>query len=209
MIPLVIIGCGGFGREVWGIVEAINDRAPRFEVLGMVDDALSDDNEAALTRLGARHLGGLEWFEDAPADVQAVIAVGSPDARRRIDERLPDRAWATLVHPDTTIGPDVTLAQGCVVAPGARLSTSIRVGRHVHIDQGVTVGHDSLLDDFSRLNPQACISGNVMLEAGATVGASATVIQGLRVGADALVGAGAVVTRDITASTTVKGVPAR
>ena len=209
MTPLVIIGCGGFGREVWGIAEAINDKAPRFEVLGMVDDALSDENEDALARLGARHLGGLDWFEDAPADVQAVIAIGSPDARRRIEERLPDRAWATLVHPDTTIGPDVKLAQGCVVAPGARLSTSIRVGRHVHIDQGVTVGHDSLLGDFSRLNPQSCISGNVTIEAGATVGASATVIQGLRVGADALVGAGAVVTRDIEASTTVKGVPAR
>ncbi|WP_040014458.1 acetyltransferase [Dermacoccus sp. Ellin185] len=209
MIPLVIIGCGGFGREVWGIAEAINERAPRFEVFGMVDDALSDDNEAALVRLGARHLGGLDWFDDATADVQAVIAIGSPDVRRRIDERLPDRAWATLVHPDTTIGPDVKLAQGCVVAPGARLSTSIRVGRHVHIDQGVTVGHDSLLGDFSRLNPQSCISGNVMIEAGATVGASATVIQGLRVGADALVGAGAVVTRDIEAWTTVKGVPAR
>lgn len=209
MIPLVIIGCGGFGREVWGIAEAINNRAPRFELLGMVDDALTADNEAALARIGAHHLGGLDWFEDAPAEVQAVIAVGSPDARRRIDERLPDRAWATLVHPDTTIGPDVTLAQGCVVAPGARLSTSIRVGRHVHIDQGGTVGHDSVLSDFSRLNPQACVSGNVTVRAGATVGASATVIQGLTVGDDAFVGAGAVVTRDVAALATVKGVPAR
>lgn len=209
MTPLVIIGCGGFGREVWSTAQAINTVAPRFEILGMLDDNLSAENSAALHRIGATHLGGIEWFGSAADDVHGVIAIGSSRARSAIDSRFPERRWATLVHPDTTIGPDVTLAQGCVVAPGARLSTSIRVGRHVHIDQGVTVGHDSLLGDFSRLNPQACISGNVMIEAGATVGASATVIQGLRVGADALVGAGAVVTRDIEASTIVKGVPAR
>jgi acetyltransferase-like isoleucine patch superfamily enzyme len=49
----------------------------------------------------------------------------------------------------------------------------------------------------------------VQIGAGATVGSNVTVIQGLRIGAHAFVGAGAVVIRDVAASTTVVGVPAK
>lgn len=208
MTPLVIIGAGGFGREVWSITTAINSVEPTYELIGFVDDALSDDNAAALERLGAAYLGGSEWLQNAPSGTQGVIGIGSASARRAIDTRFSSLTWATLVHPDTTIGDDVELGSGSVVAPGSRLSTSIRVGRHAHIDQNVTVGHDSILMDYSRLNPQACVSGNVTVSHGATVGASATIIQGLTVGQNALVGAGAVVTRNVSDSVIVKGVPA-
>lgn len=208
MTPLVIIGAGGFGREIWSIAAAINAVQATFDVIGFVDDALSEANAHALERLRAPHLGGSDWLQHVPEGTQGVIGIGSASARRAIDASAPSLEWATLVHPDTTVGHDVELGAGCVVAPGSRLSTSIRVGRHVHIDQNVTVGHDSILGDFSRLNPQACISGNVTVGHGATIGASATVLQGLSVGRDALVGAGGVVTREVSESVTVKGVPA-
>ena len=209
MTPLVVIGCGGFGREVWSIANAINAQAPTFELLGMIDDALSEPNAEALERIGAPYLGTSQWLESAPEGVHAVIGIGSAGARRAIDARWAELSWATLVHPDTTIGADVVLAPGVVVAPGARLSTSIRVGRHAHIDQGVTVGHDSVLDDYTRANPQACVSGSVTVSAGATLGANCTVLQGLTIGENVMVGAGAVVVRDVETGLTVKGVPAK
>lgn len=209
MIPLVIFGAGGFGREIWSIARAINSGKPTYELLGFVDDGLTEANAAALARLDAPHLGGSDWAVNAPAGTHGVIGIGSASVRRSIHDRFPSLAWATLIHPDTTLGSDVEIGPGSVVAPGTRLSTTIRLGRHVHVDQNVTVGHDSSLGDFSRLNPQACISGNVSIAEGATVGASATVIQGLTVGADALVGAGAVVTRHVPGGAVVKGVPAK
>jgi serine acetyltransferase len=79
----------------------------------------------------------------------------------------------------------------------------------VHIDQNATIGHDTTIGAFSRLNPQACVSGSVKIADGVLVGASATVLQGLSVAARATVGAGSVVVRDVAADSTVKGVPAK
>lgn len=208
-LNLVIVGCGGFGREVLEIVSAINQRAPTWHVAGVLDDDPRDEELALLDARNVGHLGDVSALAGMSRAMYAVLGIGSPAARRSISAQHPNQLWATLVHPDTTIGLDVNLGAGTVVAAGSRLSTHINVGAHVQIDQGVTVGHDTQLHDFSRLNPQACISGNVDIRAGAYVGANATVLQGLSVGMDTVIGAGAVVTKDVIARTTVKGVPAR
>ena len=79
----------------------------------------------------------------------------------------------------------------------------------LNIDQNAAVAHDCRLGEFSRLNPQACPSGTVTIGRRALIGANAIVLQGLKVGDDAIVGAGAVVTHPVDADTTVMGVPAR
>ncbi len=206
---LVVVGCGGFGREVLEIVVAINAVEPTWHLLGVFDDEPRTADLALLKARGVDHLGRVAALDELPPTTYAVLAVGSPAARRTISAQHTDRGWATLVHPGATLGSDVTLAPGAVIAPGSRLSTHISVGAHAQIDQNVTVGHDTRLGDFCRLNPQACISGSVDVGAGAYVGANATVLQGLHVGADSVIGAGAVVVGDIDPARTVKGVPAR
>lgn len=161
--------------------------------------------------LGSRIVGSVADLMKRTEPFSAVLAVGSASARRTIADLLSQSpvTFPVLVHPDATMGHDVRLAEGVVVAAGVRLSTNIDVGRHVHIDQNVVVGHDCSLEDFSRLNPQACVSGDVTIGRGALIGANATILQGLDLGDDAIVGAGAVVAHTVLAATTVKGVPAR
>lgn len=204
--PLVIVGAGGFGREVLGVAQAVNARSQRFQVLGFLDDG--DVNAEVLEALDARLLGSTAALQDLEA--RYVIAVGSPTFRRQIDEwaSLIPRHPATVVHPQSTVGPCSTIGAGCVIMPGARLTTNIVLGRHVHVDQNATIGHDAVLDDYSRVNPGAAVSGNVHLRAEATVGAGAVVLQGLTVGHGAVVGAGAVVVRDVPPGWVVTGIPA-
>ncbi len=71
------------------------------------------------------------------------------------------------------------------------------------------MGHDCVFDDHVSVNPLAAVSGEVRLESGVLIGTTAAVLQGLRVGRDATVGAGACVVRDVPAGAVVKGVPAR
>ncbi|MEU8044022.1 acetyltransferase [Micromonospora echinofusca] len=211
---IIIVGCGGHGRETLGIIQAINRAEagdPPWRILGFVDDAPSELNLKRVQRLAAPYLGTTGWLRDQPNTTHVILAVGDPCARRAVDERVGGYGLpgATLVHPSAEVGPDTVAGEGLLVFAGARVTTNVTLGRHVHLNQNITIGHDCSLADFVSVNPLAAVSGDCVLDEGVMVGTNATVLQGLRVGRDATVGAGACVVRDVPAATVVKGVPAR
>ncbi|MEO8828662.1 acetyltransferase [Lapillicoccus sp.] len=212
--PIVIVGCGGFGREVHDVVEAINAADPfddRWQLLGYVDDSPTDTNSALVVHRGSRVLGGVGWFDSASPDTRFVIGIGTGAVRRAIDARLTAAGFdaAVLVHPAASLGADTRLAAGTVVCAGVRVTTNVTVGRHTHLNLNSTVGHDTTIGDYVTINPIAAISGNVTLEDEVMMGTHSAVLQGLRIGARSIVGAGACVVKDVPADVTVKGVPAR
>jgi hypothetical protein len=120
---LVIVGCGGHGREVYGIVQAINRVAgrPRLRVLGFVDDDPSPADKECLDRLGLPLLGAVSWLTNQADPPALVIGIGSPAVRQAVGRRI-DTAGAgrlrqvavTLLHPDATLA----RAPYCSPAPG-------------------------------------------------------------------------------------------
>lgn len=213
--PLVIIGAGGFGREVHDVVEAVNEEqrlpgTPPFEVVGFVDDG-APDMELVEDR-GVPFLGPVQRLATLPADVRYVIGIGTGPVRRRIDKWATGagRSAATLVHPRAVLGRHrVVVGEGSVICAGAVVTTNVRLGRHVHLNLNVTVGHDAVLGDYVTINPGVSVSGEVVLEDEVTMGTGSTVIQGRRIGRGSVVGAGAAVVRDLPAGITAVGVPAR
>lgn len=208
--PLVVIGAGGFGREVLDVVDAINSSAstPIWEVIGVADDAPSPENLARLERRGVAFLGAIETL--APG-VAFSVGIGAPAVRRRIAEALETRGLqpATLIHPTVTQGFDVEIGAGSVLCAGARLTTNVRLGRHVHLNPNVTVGHDTAIGNYVSLNPQSAISGDCLIEDEVLVGVGAVVLNQLSIGAGATVGGSACVVKALAAGVTAKGVPAR
>jgi len=207
MAPIVILGAGGFGREVLDVIEAINLVERKWSFAGFLDDG--DPDEELLAQRKAKHLGPIDVL--ANLDVEYVIGIGSSEARARIDSVIAATGLnaAILVHPSATVGSEDVIGAGTIVCAHASITTHVTMGRHVQVNPGCTIGHDAVLEDFVTVLPGAAISGNVVLRKGATVGARAVVLQGLEIGEGATLGAGAVVTESVRNGSTVVGVPAR
>ncbi|UYZ57514.1 NeuD/PglB/VioB family sugar acetyltransferase [Hymenobacter latericus] len=206
--PLVIVGAGGLGREVLQLVRQINEAEQRWSVLGFYDDQ----------RPAQERVHELPWLgtvADLNATAESVyvaVAVGSSRNRAAVVGRLssPRLHFATLVHPSVPLRAyqQIQLGVGCIICQASILTCDIRLGRHVLINLGCTIGHDAVLEDFCSLMPHANVGGEAYLEAGVYLGTNATVINQVRVGTEAVVGAGAVVVRDLPAHCTAVGVPA-
>lgn len=205
--PVVIVGAGGFGREVLDVIEAADAASPRFRLVGFVDD--NTRHQRILAARGAELLDG---FDDLRASgASFVVAVAAPDARRKLVLRAEEAGLvsADVWHPTAVSGAVNTIGEGVVACAHVSLTTNITLGRHVHLNLNTTVGHDCTFGDFVTVNPGANISGSVELGDGVTVGTGAVIIQGVTVGEGTTVGAGAIVTRDLPARVVAMGAPAR
>jgi sugar O-acyltransferase (sialic acid O-acetyltransferase NeuD family) len=207
MTPLVVVGTGGFGREVHELLEDGNADTPTWDVLGFVDD---DETTHGTTVHDLPVLGGIDWLGSRPGTA-AVLGIGSPAVKARLVARLTGLGvpLPSVVHPSARIGRRVRLGAGVVVCAGAHLTTDVTVGSYVTLNLGVTVGHDCTLGDYVTAAPGVHVSGEVALGEGVDLGTGATLIQRLTVGEWSVVGAGASVVRDLPPNVTAVGVPAR
>jgi sugar O-acyltransferase (sialic acid O-acetyltransferase NeuD family) len=213
-VPLVIVGAGGFGREVLDIVNDLNraaeadDTERPFDFLGFIDDGHPD--EERLARIGASYLGTSDAFATLPNGSRYAIGIGAGTVRRTIDERATAAGLepATLIHSSATIGADVRIAPGAVICAHVSITTNISIGRHAHVNLNSTIGHDSILEDYSTVNPLSAISGDVIIGQESIIGTNSAINQGIRIGSRSIVASGSAVTRPVADSTLVAGVPA-
>ena len=122
------------------------------------------------------------------------------------------------VMPGTRIGRDCTIGQNVVIGPRVVVGDRVKIQNNVSVYEGVTLEADVFCGPsmvFTNvINPRSHVSRKAEFQAtvvrrGATLGANCTVVCGHEVGAFAMVGAGAVVTRDVPAYALVVGNPAR
>ena len=206
---LYIIGAGGFGREVAWLVERINEIEPTWNLKGFIDDnttihgSLQDDYSV---------VGGCEWLMNITQEVWVVCAVGSAKIRQRIIEKLKNYAnvkFATLIDPSVMISKRVDIGEGSIICAGTIITVDISIGNHVIINLDCTIGHDDIIHDFVTIYPSVNVSGNVVIGECAELGTGMQIIQGKSIGRESIIGAGAVVIRDIPEKCTAVGSPAK
>ena len=206
-VDLVIVGAGGFGREVLGYaVDAFAGR-PRHRVAGF-----ADDNPRALDGFDLA-VGVLGRVDDVPISeaTSFVIAVGDPAVRRALAAAVEARGGrlSAVVHPTAYLGPGARLGDGCVVCLFAFVGTAATVGANSVINVHASVGHDAVVGANCVVSPYSAISGAVELQDDVFLGTHATVFPRRSVGSGAKVSAGAVVHRDVPAGALAAGNPAK
>jgi acetyltransferase-like isoleucine patch superfamily enzyme len=118
----------------------------------------------------------------------------------------------------TRIGPYVEIQRGVSIGARCKIQSHTFVCEGVRIEDDVFVGHGVMFinDKDPRSTTAGRLSGSgdwtlleTVVERGASIGSGAVLLGGVTIGPRALVGAGAVVTRDVGAGEIVAGVPAR
>jgi acetyltransferase-like isoleucine patch superfamily enzyme len=127
-------------------------------------------------------------------------------------------AYGCSIDDNTKVGAFVEIQKGVTIGKNCKISSHSFICEGVHIADNVFIGHNVTFinDKFPRAtnedgslqteNDWACIETHI--EEGASIGSSATILCGIKIGKKAIVGAGSVVTKDVPERTIVAGNPA-
>lgn len=202
----IIVGAGGHGRVVLDIYRQAYNTDP----IGFLDanPALQGIRVDGLQVLG--NTAGIPKLCDQGVD-SAIVAIGDNATRNMYAYALRSNGIRLInaIHPKATVADTARLGENLVICAGAVVCAHCHVEDSCIINTGSIVDHESVIGRASHICPGAKLAGRVKVEDFAFVGIGATIVQGLTIGRGSIVGAGAVVLRDVTAFTTVVGVPAR
>jgi sugar O-acyltransferase (sialic acid O-acetyltransferase NeuD family) len=212
----VIFGAGGFAKETYLVFRRAYPNKGHAE--SYIDCFVCSDGDPleGTDLRGVPVVGESHFFsQNRNVPVDAYVAIAAPAVRTRIVEKV--RLWNSAVNFPTLIDPSVVmdveggavlLGEGVILGIGAVLETDIRIGAFCQINMCCSVGHDSVLGNFSTASPGTRISGNVTLGDGVFCGAGSIILDGLSIAATSVLGAGAVVVKDIVQAGTYVGIPA-
>jgi len=182
-----------------------------YQIAGFLDDLHPDRRGAAFC--GARILGGREQLprlRDRGVK-HIIVAVGDCRTRLRLAAvaRQQGLTLARAVHPKAAVAADVTLGPGSVVMAGAVINSGSRIGENVIVNTSASVDHECVLADGVHVCPGVHLAGNVHVGRATQLAIGSSAINGIRIGAGTLIGAGAVVVEDVPDEVLAYGVPAR
>ena len=206
-MKIVVYGAGGLGREVLQLIRDTGADGVR-EILGFIDDGV----EPGVVRNDAVVLGGVEYLDTISEPVGVVFGIADPRAKEKRYLALRQNllvSFPTIIHPRASIRAYTSIDEGVVIVADCHVSVNVHIGRCVLVDDSATIGHDVAIGDFSSILPQVAVSGNIDIGPRCLLGVGCLLRQGIKVGADAVVGMGSVVLQDVPAGTTVYGNPAR
>ncbi len=208
---LVVFGASNFLSDIFDAAIALGLR-PSKVVLHLPETTGKRDRTVAqrIERLAALGIHAAVEPLDAfrPESGELYILGPTTPTRKGIVDAIANRhsiEYFTLIHPTAYVSPLATLGRGVFVGAQAAIAAGAHCHDHVVINRGVTIGHDTEIEAFSRVQPGATVCSLSKIGARVTIGAGATLIERLQIGDDAFIGAGAVVIGDVAPMTVVAG----
>jgi sugar O-acyltransferase (sialic acid O-acetyltransferase NeuD family) len=176
------------------------------EVLGFLDQSPAS-KDALVPNLGTDQ--AWEALRDRNPTMKAVLAIDPPRIRERLAAHYGLDRLMTIFAPTAFVSPTARVGHGSIVQRGVLVGRNVRLGTAVKLNCSAQIHHDATVGDFTTVAPGARILGNVRIGARTYIGSEAVILPRIRVGDGCVVGAGAVVSRDVGDGVVVKGVPAR
>lgn len=198
---IVIMGASGHGKVVADIAK-----------LNGYKEIIFLDDDITKTKNGKYDVAGTTADIDKYLEqYDFIIAIGNNEIRKKLTKQLDAKniIQPVLIHPSAVVDSTVTISSGTVVMANAVVNVETKIGKGCIINTAATVDHDGNIADFVHLSPGVHIAGTVNIGANTWVATGASIINNLDICNSCIIGAGAVVVKDIKEQGTYIGVPAR
>ena len=197
---LVMIGASGHGKVVADIA------ANSYEKILFLDD------DPEVKSCGEHPVvGSTQQLEHYLCCGDFFVSIGNTGIRKKFLEKLKEMGAniPVLIHPNAVVGTGVSIGAGTVLMPGSIVNAGTSIGEGCIVNTSASIYHDCRIDNFVHVSVGAHLCGTVFVGAETWIGAGAVVSNNKNICGQCMIGAGAVVVKDITEKGTYVGVPAK
>ena len=202
---LFIIGAGGFGRELEVYLDSVKEADRDWDLVGFIDDNIN-----ALDSFPSDYkvLGSLNDFIFNKSDY-IVLAIANSEIKNKIYELLKDKVtFFTYIDKTAIVGKFVRIGEGSIICPNCIITSNVKLGLCSILNIGTQIGHDTKVGDFCSFMPNVDIGGETIIANNVYMGTNSTIINMKNICSDVVIGAGAIVVKDINTEGVYVGNPA-
>jgi sugar O-acyltransferase (sialic acid O-acetyltransferase NeuD family) len=141
-----------------------------------------------------------------------ILCVGSGPGRRALEEKFTALGGnlTTYISPIASVSEyDTHIGQGTIVMSHVIIEPAVHIGKACIFNKTSNVGHGCIIGDYTELAPGVILTGEVEIGENCLVGTRVVVLPKVRIGANSVIAAGAVVRKDVPENSLVAGEPAK
>jgi sugar O-acyltransferase (sialic acid O-acetyltransferase NeuD family) len=141
---------------------------------------------------------------------EIIVAIGNNNARLNISLEYESKGMklATIIHPKAVVSDTAKIGSGTVVFANTVINQSAAIGKACIINTGVIVEHDCILENGVHISPNAAMGGTVVIGEKTWVCIGSSIANNIKIGNNSIIGAGAVIIKDVPNKVLAAGVPA-
>ncbi|WP_407401137.1 acetyltransferase [Sodaliphilus sp.] len=203
----IIIGAGTYGEVYLAYLQEAG-----VDVVGFIDDnpKLEGNKVRGIPVIGK--MADLASLRDAHGVKAVYCPLGNNKLRVEFLTKARELGYKTpnYIHPSVLISPNVSIGEGVYILLGTTIMPYTIIKDFVMISMGVHVAHHNVLEEGVFLSTGCNFGASIIAHKYVYCGISSTIMTGLHtLGEDCLIGAGAVVIRDVEPKAVMAGVPAK
>lgn len=203
----IIIGAGTYGEVYLAYLQEAG-----VEVVGFVDDNPELEGTAVRGIPVIGKMADLASLRESHGVEAVYCPLGNNKLRVQFLTKARELGYKTpnYIHPSVLISPNVTIGEGVYILLGTTIMPHTVIKDFVMISMGVHVAHHNVLEEGVFLSTGCNFGASIVAHKFAYCGISSTIMTGLHtLGEDCLIGAGAVVIKDVEPKAVMAGVPAK
>ena len=205
MKNLIIIGVGGFAREIYWSAQQAKGFNSEWKIKGFLDGdvKLSEEDYKRLPE-GVPVLGDVDSYEICDDDV-FTCAIGTPEVRKKLIEKTLSRGakFINLIDRNANVLPTAKIGNGVIICFGSLISDHVEIGDFSLITILTIIGHDVKIGKYSCIMSHVDVDGWSEVGDNVFIGNRAAICPKSKIGDNAYIGIGSIVLKKVKAGAKV------